>query len=291
MSNEIIQDMLLHYGMPRRSGRYPYGSGEDPYQHGGDFASRVKELREQGLKDQEIAPMVGFKNSNDLRSAYSKAVNERRGYDVARAKSLRSDGLNNSEIAREMGISESTVRSYFNEQSERRMNEAQRVTDFLREQVNTRGMIDVGAGVERELNCSKEKMKQALDTLKAEGYEVYGGGVQQVTNPGKQTIMKVLCPPGTPHKDIYNFEDVHSVRDYIVRKDNEGNDVIEEGFAYPKSMDSSRLAIRYAEDGGTAKDGVVEIRRGVKDLSLGESNYAQVRILVDDTRYIKCRAS
>lgn len=287
MSNEIIQDMLMHYGMPRRSGRYPWGSGEDPNQRGGDFASRVKELREQGMKDQDIAPMLGYKNSSDLRSAYSKAVNERRVYEVARAESLRSDGLNNSEIARAMGLRESTIRSYFNEQSARRMTEAQRVTDFLRQQVDERGMIDVGAGVERELNCSKEKMRQALETLKAEGYEVYGGGVQQVTNPGKQTIMKVLCPPGTEHKEIYEFENVHSVRDYIVRKDGEGNDIIEEGFAYPKSMDSSRLAIRYAEDGGTAKDGVVEIRRGVKDLSLGESNYAQVRILVDDTRYIK----
>lgn len=52
-------------------------------------------------------------------------------------------------------------------------------------------------------------------------------------------------------------------------------------------MDSSRLQIRYAEEGGIQKDGVVEIRRGVEDLSLGGSHYAQVRILVDDTRYIK----
>ena len=28
---------LAHYGMPRRSGRYPWGSGEDPYQHSKDF--------------------------------------------------------------------------------------------------------------------------------------------------------------------------------------------------------------------------------------------------------------
>ena len=37
MSNKIaeeINDYLMHYGMPRRSGRYPYGSGEDPYQQG-----------------------------------------------------------------------------------------------------------------------------------------------------------------------------------------------------------------------------------------------------------------
>lgn len=58
-------------------------------------------------------------------------------------------------------------------------------------------------------------------------------------------------------------------------------------FVYPESMDSSRLKIRYAEDGGIDKDGVIEIRRGVEDLSLGESHYAQVRILVDGNRYLK----
>lgn len=52
-------------------------------------------------------------------------------------------------------------------------------------------------------------------------------------------------------------------------------------------MDSKRLAIRYAEDGGLEKDGLVEIRRGVEDLNLGNSHYAQVRIMVDGTHYIK----
>ena len=45
--------------------------------------------------------------------------------------------------------------------------------------------------------------------------------------------------------------------------------------------------IRYDEDGGTLKDGVVEIRRGVQDLDLGGSHYSQVRILVDGRKYIK----
>ena len=46
-------------------------------------------------------------------------------------------------------------------------------------------------------------------------------------------------------------------------------------------MDSKRLQIRYAEDEGALQDGLVELRRGVKDLSLGEAHYAQVRILVE----------
>ena len=58
-------------------------------------------------------------------------------------------------------------------------------------------------------------------------------------------------------------------------------------FRFPESLDSSRLAIRYSEDGGSDKDGVIEIRRGVKDLDLGDSHYAQVRILVDGDHYLK----
>ena len=52
-------------------------------------------------------------------------------------------------------------------------------------------------------------------------------------------------------------------------------------------MDSKRLMIRYKEDGGVDKDGVIELRRNVPDLSLGESRYSQVRILVDGDRYLK----
>lgn len=145
-------------------------------------------------------------------------------------------------------------------------------------------MIDVGTGVERELGISKEKLNQALYILEQEGYPVYGGGVPQVTNPGKQTNIKVICPPGTEHKEIYNFENVHSLSDYV---SHDGGETYDPKYVYPKSMDSRRIQIRYSEDGGTQKDGVVEIRRGVDDLSLGESHYAQVRILVDGTHYIK----
>lgn len=164
------------------------------------------------------------------------------------------------------------------------MNQAMKTAEFLKQQVDEKGMIDVGAGVERELGVKKEKLKEALYILEREGYEVYGGGVPQVTNKGKQTNLKVLCPPGTEHKDIYNFDEVHSVRDYVSHDDGE---TFDPKWVYPESMSSKRLAIRYAEDGGIDKDGVIEIRRGVEDLSLGESHYAQVRILVDGNRYLK----
>ena len=123
-----------------------------------------------------------------------------------------------------------------------------------------------------------------------EGYNTFGGGVPQVTNKGKQTNLKVLCPPDTPYKvdengrktssAIYDFENINSVRDYISY---DGGDSFRKSFEYPSSMSSKRLQIRYAEEGGVDKDGVIELRRGVKDLSLGDSHYAQVRIMVDGT--------
>ena len=282
--NPIAEEMLMHYGMPRRSGRYPWGSGDNPYQHSGDFLSRVEELKKQGLSETDIAKSMGL-TTTQYRTQKSLAKDERRALDVARARSLREDGKSLNEITAIMGFSnDSSVRSLLNENSEARMNQAKKTAEFLKKQIEEKGMIDVGTGVERELGISKEKLNQALYILEQEGYPVYGGGVPQVTNPGKQTNIKVICPPGTEHREIYNFENVHSLSVYV---SHDGGETYDPKYVYPKSMDSSRIQIRYAEDGGTQKDGVVEIRRGVDDLSLGESHYAQVRILVDGTHYIK----
>lgn len=282
--NDVTESVLIHYGMPRRSGRYPWGSGDNPYQHSGDFLSRIAELKSQGLSETEIAKSLNL-SSTEYRAYKAIAKNERRALDVATAKGLREKGYSLNEIAEKMGYTnDSSVRSLLNEGSEARMNQAQKTAEFLKKQIDEKGMIDVGVGVERELGISKEKLNQALVILEAEGYPVYGGGVPQVTNPGKQTNIKVICPPGTEHKDIYDYENIHSVTDYI---SHDGGETYDPKWVYPKSMDSNRLQIRYAEEGGIDKDGVVEIRRGVDDLSLGNSHYAQVRILVDGTHYIK----
>lgn len=288
------ENTLEHYGMPRRSGRYPYGSGEDPYQHGRDFLGRVEEMRKSGFTyidkdgkkytgDTAIAKSMGL-STTDFRTEVGLASDERRMLQAARAKSLKEDGLGATAIGREMGIPESTVRSLLNPKSEDKMKQAKETADFIRNQIETKGMIDVGTGVERELNISKEKLNQALYILEREGYPVYKGGIPQATNPGQQTNQRVICPKGTEHKEIYNFDKVHTMQDYISR---DNGNTYEKKFTYPASMDSKRLMIRYKEDGGIDKDGIIELRRGVDDLSLGESRYSQVRILVDGTHYLK----
>lgn len=297
--SETDKEVLEHYGMPRRSGRYPWGSGDEPYQHSRDFLGRVEEMRKSGFTytdsetgkrytgDNAIAKSLGY-SSTDFRTVYAIAKDARRTDDVATAKRLKEkEGMNISEIGRKMGINESSVRSLLNSDRESRMKQARDTADFLKERVDSsrHGMIDVGNGVEKELRISKEKLDQALFMLQAEGhYEVYSGRFDQVTNKGQMTTQKVLCKPGTEHKDIYQLDKIDTVKDYISRDDGK---TFEKKFHYPESMDSKRLKIRYAEDGGVERDGLVQLRPGVPDLSLGESRYSQVRIMVDNKKYIK----
>ena len=307
---------LMHYGMPRRSGRYPWGSGKDPYQHCTDFLSRLQYMSNEGVSDEDIAKTMGLtmeqfqieksfavindmtkqgKSEKEIADALGTSTTKvrlqktmikdgHRAVEVEIAKDLRDQGYSLNEIAKQMGYkNDSSVRSLLNAEAEGRMREAEKTAEFLRKQVDEKGMIDIGTGVERELGISREKLNQAVMMLEMEGYHQYGGGVAQVNNPGKQTNLKVLAAPDKQHKDIYDYKNIHSVVEYHSNDDGQTF----ETFKYPASMDSKRLAIRYAEDGGIDKDGLVEIRRGVADLDLGGSHYAQVRIMVDGTHYIK----
>lgn len=283
IKEKLTDEELMHYGMPRRSGRYPWGSGKDPYQRSGDFLARIDELTSKGFNEKQIADSMGL-TTTQFRIQKSLANEERRSVQVDTAKALREKGYSLNEIAKQMGFkNDSSVRSLLNANSEARMNQARSTAEFLKKQVEEKGMIDVGAGVEIELNISKEKLNQALYMLELEGYNIYGGGVPQVNNAGKQTNMKVLAKPDKEWKDIYDYQNIHSIVEYASHDDGKTFDKL----SYPSSLSSKRLQIRYAEDGGTDMDGVVEIRRGLADLSLGNSKYAQVRILVDGTHYIK----
>lgn len=286
----FADDYFEHYGTPRHSGRYPWGSGENPYQHEGDFYGRVNQLKKSGLTEKEIADSMGL-SIKDLRDQYSISRAERRSDLIASAKAMRSDGYTNAQIAEKLGLAgESSVRSLLNEDAERRMNTARATADILKATVDEHGMTQVGTGVETYLGCSENRLSQALTILKNEGYEVYSGRISQLTNPEQKTTIKVLCPPGTEHKDIFKAFEENGITMYDPSDDYisyDGGETYKKSFVYPESMDSSRLQICYAEDGGKQKDGLVEIRRGVADLSLGRDNYAQVRILVDGTHYIK----
>ena len=286
--SEWDEEDIMHYGMPRRSGRYPYGSGENPYQHSRDFLGRIEELKKNGWEETPENIMKEFGLSTTKYRIEKKICKDERRLDmVATAKSLKADGLGATEIARKMGLpNESSVRSLLNADSESRMMAARNTANFIKGEVDKYGMVDVGTSAEIDLNVSKEMLNTALYLLERDGYPIYKGGIPQVTNPGQQTNQRVICKPGTEHKEIYQYEKVHLLNeDKMISRD--GGNTFEKKWTYPESLDSKRLQICYKEDGGIEKDGVIELRRNVPDLDLGESRYSQVRIMVDGTHYLK----
>lgn len=279
----ILDDELMHYGVKRRSGRYPWGSGKEPFQHSGDLLSRVDELKKQGLSEKEIADTIGL-STTDLRMQVRVANHERQRLEYDRIKSLSEDGLGATEIGRIVGKSESTVRSILERNETASRNRALATADILEKELKEKNMLDVGAGVERELGVSPGTLNEALFILETKGYNVYGVGIPQVTNVRQQSNTKVLCKEDVAYKDVYdNMGDIQSVGTYHSTDGGKSYSKLE----YPASLSSDRVKIRYGDEGGVSKDGVIEIRRGVADLNLGNSHYAQVRILVDGTHYLK----
>lgn len=282
--NPIQEDILMHYGVKRRSGRYPWGSGENPYQHGRDFLARVEELQGQGKSEKEIAEELKM-STTDLRMQIRVAKHERRALQAARAKSLREDGKTLDEIAKIMGFNnDSSVRALLNESTATNKNKAWQTAEILKKELAEKGALDVGTGAERELGVSTGVLQEALFILETEGYNRFGVGVPQVNDPKKRTITPVISIPEIDQREVYqNLDLVKSVGEYHTTDGGESWDKRE----YPASIDSGRVKVLYGDEGGRAKDGVIEIRRGTADLDLGDSSYAQVRIMVDGTHYLK----
>jgi DNA-binding NarL/FixJ family response regulator len=280
----VEEDILMHYGVKRRSGRYPWGSGDNPYQHGGDFLARVEELQRLGKTEKQIADELHL-STTDLRMQVRVAKHERRALQADRARSLREDGKTLDEIASILGYAnDSSVRALLNENTAANKNKAQATAEILKKELAEKGAIDVGTGVERQLGVSTGVLQEAIFILETEGYNRYGVGVPQVNDPKKRTITPVISVPEIDQREVYqNLDLVKSVGDYHSTDGGESWDKRE----YPASIDSSRVKILYGDEGGALKDGVIEIRRGVADLDLGDSHYAQVRILVDGTHYLK----
>ena len=274
-------DYLKHYGTPRRSGRYPWGSGEDPYQNSGAFLDQIKELREQGLSETEIAQGMKI-STTQLRAFRTIAINERKQADILMAQRLREKGYGPTEIGRRMGVNESTVRGYLAPGVKDKADVLTSTSDMLMRQVGDKGYIDVGTGVENQLGIARPKLDSAIEVARAEGYELHEIKIPQV-GTDNLTTLKVLAPPGTEWKDIQQNQD--KIRQIQEFSEDGGRSFTE--FQPPLSVDSSRIKVRYAEEGGDQADGMIYIRPGVDDISLGGSRYAQVRIGVDDTHYLK----
>lgn len=282
--NPVAEDILMHYGVKRRSGRYPWGSGDNPYQHSGDFLSRYEELAGQGMTEKEIAEAMGMKTT-DLRMQVRVAKHERRELQADRARSLREDGKSLNEIAEIMGFeNDSSVRALLNENTASNKSKAKATAEVLKKELEEKGAIDVGAGAELQLGVSRGVLEEALFILETEGYNHYGVGVSNVTNPKVQTNTEIISISDISQGDVYR--DMSLVKTVGEYHSPDGGDSFDKR-EYPASIDSKRVGIRYGDEGGSEMDGVIQLRRGVADLDLGNSHYAQVRILVDGSHYLK----
>lgn len=280
----MSQDALQHIGIIRRSGRYPWGSGNQPYQHGSDnFLSYVTKLKQEGMNEVEIANALNM-SVEDFRSKRSVEKDRQRVEDAAYAMKLKDKGWSTTAIGREMGRNESSIRSLLDPILYERAMMTRNIADVLAEGVKEKGMIDVGLGVESHLGVSRTKLKAALYLLKEEGYDVAYVKVPLLGTNGKSTWLMVLKDEATPYADVYaNREKIGMIMGKY--SEDGGRSIL--GLEPIKSISSDRLMIRYGEEGGSTKDGVIEIRRGVEDLSLQNARYAQVRIGVDGTHFIK----
>lgn len=276
-----MSDELKHYGILRRSGRYPWGSGGNAYQRSNTFLDMVNDLRAQGLSRTEIAKGMGL-TSTDYVAANSMAKFEQRAGDRAQVIRLKDKGLSNVAIGKQMGKNESSIRSLLNPVLNERSNMTKNTADILKDNLKKHEFIDVGIGVERHMGISRSRLQVAVAMLKDEGYKVYYIPVEQL-GTGKQTSILTVANADVSWSDVYNNKEKIG----LVNHTTEDSGRTFRGLQPVQSLDPKRLSVVYKEDGGADKDGVIELRPGVSDISLGNARYAQVRIGVDGNKFLK----
>ena len=98
LDNEMSdEEYLAHYGTPRHSGRYPWGSGEDPYQHEDWYNGKDGEYKPQYKTPEEF--LIDYKEM------------ETAGLSPSRARRLKEQGVPQEDIDRmkETGITEKDI--------------------------------------------------------------------------------------------------------------------------------------------------------------------------------------
>lgn len=283
------ESYLAHYGTPRHSGRYPWGSGDDPYQSASTFMSAYGELKKRGLTEAAIAKGLGFESTSDLRARISISSNDIRIQKTHDLQKLLDKGMSMSAATRQLSMPESSGRALMDPVLQERAQRLRTTANIIKKNVDEHGFVDVGKGTENHMGISDTQLKTAIAILKTEGYRMNYDQVSQV-GTGLNTSLKILTKDSgdksadwkAAHKAALENR-VHAITEYI--DPNTGEQAADLGPIV--SINSKRVGVVYGPDGGASSDGVMYLRPGVPDISLGHAQYAQVRVQVDGTHYIK----
>lgn len=285
------EDYLAHYGILRKSGRYPWGSGKDQNQRNKSFLDTIEGHRKDGMSETQIAELYGMK-STELRRLKSIARSEQKQSQINLAQRLKDKGYSNVEIGKRMGRNESYIRGLLADGASTKADQLKNISEMLKREVDSKDYLDIGIGVERTLplgenraagiGVSKDKFQTAVTMLKEQGYGVHYVKIHQI-GTGEMTTVKVLTKPGVKQKEVFLNRD--KIRQIQEKSDDGGKTFT--GLRPATSVSSKKVGVIYDEDGGSKSDGVIYLRPGVKKLDMGAASYAQVRIMVDGTHYIK----
>jgi DNA-binding CsgD family transcriptional regulator len=297
---ETEENSLEHIGIKRRSGRYPWGSGDNPFQRSKDFKAYYEDLKKQGLSDTDIAELINahlaktaqpgdretFKTT-DLRAAIAISTEQIRQENVARAQDLKAtQGLSNVAIADIMGTRESTVRGWLKETDQIKEGSLRATAEAIKGHLETKPYLDVGKGTNLYMGVAPTKFNTALAMLRDEGYQIYSVKLPQA-GTGEMTTYKVLTKEGVPWAEAKAAVYEGRLRTVASQSDDNGQTFVRSPKDQPVSLDLKRVEVKWGPEGGAEKDGVIELRRGVEDISLGANKYAQVRVAINGTHYLK----
>ena len=306
LKDYLTLDYLSHEGRAhdenppgRGSGRHPWGSGKNPFQHDDSFYGQYKKYKAQGYTEKEIAEKLycynpyGKPSAKILKARLSEETNSIRAKNRVEALKLYESGKGYTEIARIMGApNESTVRSWIDSAKKGNISKLQETANAMQKLADEKRFVDISSGAEHYLNTTKSNLDTAKEILKQRGYNVWTVKIPQL-GTNHNTTVTALVPPDVTYGELqenkFNIKPVYK-ENRIVNEDGKIVSLGDLAKSKIHSIDSSRVKIDYATPdgkGGAEMDGLIELRRGVDDISIGSSRYAQVRIPVNGTHYVK----
>ena len=126
---------LMHYGIKRRSGRYPYGSGEDPYQSTGGVGPKTKKVSKSSDTNAITKEAVKYKAKREE----DKEIKESRKLTKQRIRSM-SDKEINDNIQRVRN--EQTLRTLYD--SEDQIAQGKKIVSNALKAIGSKALTDAG---------------------------------------------------------------------------------------------------------------------------------------------------